>query len=201
MAKLYFRYGTMGSAKTLNLLAVAHSYRTQGKNVLLAKPLLDNRFGEKTVKSRSGLQLEADLLIDSETRFSESLLKELHCVLIDEAQFLGAEFVDHLREIATLFGVPVICYGLRGDFKKNLFEGSRRLLELADQIEEIKSTCFDCNKKAVFNMRLVNGVAVTEGPEIQLGADEAYIPVCDSCYRERVKQASLKLENNGGLQL
>ncbi len=199
MAKLYFRYGTMGSAKTLNLLAVAHSYRTQGKNVLLAKPLLDNRFGEKTVKSRSGLQLEADLLIDSETRFSESLLKELHCVLIDEAQFLGAEFVDHLREIATLFGVPVICYGLRGDFKKNLFEGSRRLLELADQIEEIKSTCFDCNKKAVFNMRLVNGVAVTEGPEIQLGADEAYIPVCDSCYRERVKQALLRPDNSRGL--
>jgi thymidine kinase len=183
------------------LLAVAHSYRTQGKNVLLAKPLLDNRFGEKTVKSRSGLQLEADLLIDSETRFSESMLKELHCVLIDEAQFLSAEFVDHLREIATLFGVPVICYGLRGDFKKNLFEGSRRLLELADQIEEIKSTCFDCNKKAVFNMRLVNGVAVTEGPEIQLGADEAYIPVCDSCYRERVKQALLRPDNSRGLDV
>ena len=186
MAKLYFRYGTMGSAKTLNLLAAAHSYRTQNKNVLLAKPALDVRFGSKVVRSRSGLELEADLLIDRETRFTSTQLKGLHCILIDEAQFLHAEFVDHLREVASFQDIPVICYGLRGDFRTHLFEGSRRLLELADQIEEIKSTCQDCNKKAVFNMRLVGGVATLEGPEIQLGGDESYIPVCHGCYKARL---------------
>lgn len=182
VAKLYFRYGTMGSAKTLNLLAVAHSYQSQGKNILILKPKLDDRFGQNSVRSRSGLQREADLLVEGTTRFSSDQLKGLHCVLVDEAQFLSAEFVDHLHWISTHLEIPVICYGLRTDFQKRAFEGSLRLLELADRIEEIKSTCQDCNKKAVFNMRLVNGAPVTEGPKILLGADESYIPVCSKCY-------------------
>jgi thymidine kinase len=186
MAKLYFRYGTMGSAKTLNLLATAHSYRTQDKKVCLAKPALDTRFGNRVVRSRSGLELEADVLIDQKTRFSYEQLKNLHCILIDEAQFLSADFVDHLREVASFHDVPVICYGLRGDFRTHLFEGSKRLLELADQIEEIKSTCQDCNKKAVFNLRLQNGKPTREGSEIQLGGDETYVPVCHSCYARRL---------------
>jgi len=202
MAKLYFRYGTMGSAKTLNLLAVAHSYRTQGKNVLLLKPALDDRFGVKTVRSRSGLELEADILVTRNTRLSASELSHLHCILVDEAQFLTRDFVDHFAEIATLHEVPIICYGLRGDFRKNLFEGSQRLLELADQIEEVKSTCQESNRKAIFNLRLSKGWATLEGPEIQLGAEDQYVPVCDSCYRHRIDAARAQLSTlNGDLSL
>ncbi len=188
----------MGSAKTLNLLAVAHSYRTQGKNVLLLKPALDDRFGVKTVRSRSGLELEADILVTRNTRLSSADLNNLHCILVDEAQFLTREFVDHLREIATVYGIPIICYGLRGDFRKNLFEGSLRLLELSDQIEEVKSTCHDCNRKAIFNLRLSGGWATLEGPEIQLGADDHYIPVCDACYRDRVAKSRLHAQVQSG---
>ena len=186
----------MGSAKTLNLLAVAHSYQTQGKSVLILKPQLDDRFGERSVRSRSGLEKDADILVNSQTRFTEQSLKGLHCILVDEAQFLTSAFVEHLRFIATHHEIPVICYGLRTDFQTRSFEGSLRLLELADLIEEIKSTCQDCNKKAVFNMRLVNGMAAKAGPKIQLGAEESYIPVCSKCYDQRLQKADQSLESS-----
>lgn len=186
MAKLYFRYGAMGSAKTLNLLAVAHNYRSQLKKVLLLKPLLDNRFGKEQIQSRAGLTCEADHLIGGDFQLTTKMLAGISCVLVDEAQFLDPRFVDHLHIIARDHCIPVICYGLRTDFKRNLFPGSQRLLELADSIEEIKSTCFYCNRKAIFNLRLgSNGRGVTEGPQIELGLEDKYLPACAPCYRDK----------------
>lgn len=188
MAKLYFRYGTMGSAKTLNLLAVAHTYQIQNKKTLILKPELDTRFGQGAVTSRSGLTKDADLLVNPSTRLSESQLDQLSCILVDEAQFLHPEFIDHLRFVASHFHIPVICYGLRTDFRCELFAGSKRLMELADVMEEIKSTCHYCNKKAVFNMKLINGLPSLSGPQVQLGAEESYLPTCPSCYQRNLSE-------------
>jgi thymidine kinase len=182
MAKLYFRYGTVGSAKTHILLAVAHNYRAQGKKVLLMKPELDTRFGKAPIRSRSGLEKDADVLISHEMVIADLCYDHVTCILVDEAQFLSCRHVDEFREISARLNIPVICYGLRTDFRRCLFEGSRRLLEIADSIEEIKSTCHYCNRKAIFNMRHVNGAASLDGPVVQLGAEESYYPVCYSCY-------------------
>lgn len=186
MAKLYFRYGTMGSAKTLNLLAVAHSYQLQEKKVLILKPGLDTRFGADLVKSRAGLEKRADLLVSESTRLSDELIENVMCILVDEAQFLAPVFVEHLRMVSRDRNIPVICYGLRTDFRTELFPGTKRLMELSDAIEEVKSTCNYCNRKAIFNMRLVNGRGVFEGPQVLLGAEETYHPVCATCYHERM---------------
>ena len=189
MAKLYFRYGTMGSAKTLNLLAVAHSYRLQEKKVLILKPQLDTRFAQEAVRSRSGLEKPADLLVTNETRLSGEHLKNLSCILVDEAQFLHPEFIDHLREISRDQNIPVICYGLRTDFRAQLFPGSKRLFELSDSIEEIKNTCHYCNRKSIYNMRMINGKGILEGPQILLGAEETYVSVCAGCYHQHTKNS------------
>ncbi len=186
MAKLYFRHGTMGSAKTLNLLAVAHNYRAQGKRVLVMKPRLDVRFGTKDIASRAGLRAEADLMVDRDTVLDGKPFEDISCVLVDEAQFLSASVVDQLRAITRTHGVPVICYGLRTDFQTRLFEGSQRLLELADSIEEVKVTCQFCNRKAIFNMRFEDGKATLEGAQVKLGAEETYAPVCFVCFDERL---------------
>lgn len=186
MAKLYWRYGTMDSAKTLNLLAVAHNYRKQGKRVALAKPRLDDRFGAKKIASRSGLEGEADHLFDADTRLDLAQFKDLDCLLIDEAQFLSPFVVDQLRALTRELDVPVICYGLRTDFQTRLFEGSRRLFEVADRVEEVKVTCQFCNRKAIFNMRLVGGEPAHEGAQVHLGGDESYVPVCYACYADRL---------------
>lgn len=185
MAKLYFRYGTVGSAKTMNLLAVAHNYRHQNKQVLLLKPSLDDRFGIESITSRSGLTMNADILVSDDTQLDDELLHGVHCILVDEAQFLSTDFIDQLRQISAHNGIPVICYGLRTDFKSRLFPGAKRLLEVADSIEEVKTTCAFCNRKAVFNVKFSNGIATTEGPTIDLGADEKYLPACSVCYSEQ----------------
>ena len=192
MAKLYFRYGTMDSAKSMNLLAVAHNYRKQGKRVLLVKPRLDTRFGSTTIASRCGLAAEADLLIDGSTVLDPADFAGLDCVLVDEAQFLPPAVVVDLRRITIDPGVPVICYGLRTDFRTRLFPGAQRLMELADRIEEVKVTCQYCQSKATCNLRLADGVPVVDGPQIQLGADEQYVPVCWAHYdtATRVARAS-----------
>lgn len=182
MAKLYFRHGTVGSAKTLNLLAVAHNYRQQGKEVLLVKPALDVRFGQEQIKSRAGLEMKADILVREDTRLLELTYEGIECILVDEAQFLSARIIEELRELSIQKGIPVICYGLRTDFRSHLFEGSKRLMELADSIEEIKATCHYCNRKSIMNLKHVDGVACVDGPSIQLGAEEKYYPACYSCY-------------------
>ncbi len=187
MAKLYFRYGTVGSAKTLNLLAVAHNYRQQGKQVLLIKPALDDRFGKGSIKSRAGLEMAADILVTSETDLLLREFEGIDCVLVDEAQFLPGAVIDQLREISLVKRIPVICYGLRTDFRSNLFEASKRLMELADSIEEVKATCFFCTKKSIMNIRHLNGVATLDGPVVQVGAEESYFPVCYGCYVGQLK--------------
>jgi thymidine kinase len=188
VAKLYFRYGTMDSAKTLNLLAVAHNYRKQGKRCLLLKPRVDTRFGASTIASRSGLEAQADLVVDESTQLPPETFAGYHCVLVDEAQFLSPRLVEDLRRATVDPGVPVICYGLRTDFRTQLFPGSQRLMELADRIEEVKVTCQYCNGKAVCNLRLSGGKAALDGPTVQLG-DTEYHPVCWRHYDEAVKAA------------
>lgn len=178
MSKLYFRYGAMGAAKTLNLLAVAHNYRKQGKKVFLIKPLLDDRSGVY-IASRAGLREIADFRPDSGSVIGS--LVGYECVLVDEAQFLTPSQVDDLRAIASA-GTPVICYGLRADFQSQLFPGSQRLLEVADTIEEIKTTCQFCDRKATQNLRLV-----ASKEQVCIGGDEAYAPACWPCYVDKVQ--------------
>ena len=186
MAKLYFRHGTMGSAKTMNLLAVAHNYRSQGKRVMLLKPRLDTRFSGKAIVSRSGLSIDADVLLERGTTLDPKDFEGLACVLVDEAQFLSSAMIEQLRGLTLKPGVPVICYGLRTDFQSHLFEGSKRLLELADSIEEVKVACEFCNRKVILNMRLVDGKPTFSGEQIVLGGDESYAPACYSCFAERL---------------
>lgn len=192
MAKLYFRYGTVGSGKTLRLLAVTHNYRQQGKDVILIKPELDVRFGKDSIKSRAGLEMAADILVKEGDRLEDREYSGISCILVDEAQFLTKDIIDQLRKIAHEMEIPVICYGLRTDFKTNLFEGSKRLMEVADSIEEMKSTCYFCNKKSILNLKHVNGKAVFDGPSIQLGTEELYYPACFSCYSKQKAGKSLK---------
>ena len=191
MAKLYFRYGTVGSAKTLNLLAVAHNDRQQGKKIILMKPDLDTRFGKERIKSRAGLETQADLLIVNEGSLLGIDYTGVSCVLVDEAQFLGAKVIEELRRVTLDWDLPIICYGLRTDFKSHLFEGSMRLMELADSIEEVKATCHYCNRKSIVNLKYVNGVATNEGPSVELGAEEKYLPACYRCYRKEIDKGLL----------
>jgi thymidine kinase len=194
VAKLYFRYGTMDSAKSMNLLAVAHNYRKQGKRVLLMKPRLDTRFGETKISSRCGLEADADVMIERDTALDPRDYAGLDCILVDEAQFLAPSIIEDLRRITVEPGVPVICYGLRTDFRTKLFPGAQRLMELADRIEEVKVTCQYCAKKAICNLRFVNGTPTTVGPQIQLGApnDDNYAPVCWAHYDEATKNVSVE---------
>lgn len=183
MAKLYFRYGTMNSAKSLNLIAVAHSYKSQGKNVLVMKPALDKRFHHTEITSRAGLSIKCDMLIETADNLSSiDTNNKPDCVIIDESQFLDEDMVDRLRILATIYDIPVICYGLKTDFRTRLFAGSKRLIEVADKIEEIKTVCNRCNNKALFNIRIHNGQMVIEGSQIVLGAEDLYESICPWCY-------------------
>ena len=200
LAKLYFRYGAMGSAKTLNLLAVRHNYEAQGKKVLLLKPSVDTRFGNETVRSRAGLEHKADLLLGPGAKLDPETFEGLSCILVDECQFLSSDAIDELREITRSQGIPVIAYGLRTDFQAQLFEGSKRLMELADSIEEIKTTCRFCESKAVFNLRHnALGEAILGGPTILLGADTCYSPTCYPCYRSKLDEAARREQEGQSL--
>jgi thymidine kinase len=199
VAKLYFRYGTMDSAKSMNLLAVAHNYRKQGKKVLLMKPRLDTRFGATKISSRCGLEAEADLMVEEDATLDPRDFAGLDCVLVDEAQFLAPSIIEDLRRITVNPGVPVICYGLRTDFQTKLFPGAQRLMELADAMEEVKVTCQYCAKKAICNLRFVNGQPTIDGPQVQLGADESYAPVCWGHYDEATRHLAIPAEQSGAV--
>lgn len=196
MAKLYFRYGTVSSAKTLNLLAVAHNYKQQGKRVLLCKPELDTRFGQDVIQTRAGLKATADLIVPQHGPVELPNLFDVFCVLVDEAQFLPVSFIDQLRQLAaSAVGVPVICYGLRTDFRRQLFPASARLLELADSIEEIKTICARCGRhKAVFNLKQSNGRATLTGPSVELGCEDKYLPVCNCCYNIAIGESNARVQ-------
>ena len=178
MAKLYFRYGTMDSAKSMNLLAVAHNYRKQGKRVVLMKPRLDNRFGVTKISSRCGLEAEADLMVDLETTLDPRDFRGLDCVLVDEAQFLAPSVIEELRRITIDPGVPVICYGLRTDYRGKGFPGALELLSIADALEELKTIC-RCGRKASMVIRHDGkGERLYEGAQVQVGGNETYESVC-----------------------
>lgn len=188
MAKLYFRHGPMDSAKTLNLLAVAHNYRSQGKRVAIMKPQIDRRSGAR-VESRSGLSAEADYVITGASSgiidFITPICDELVCILVDEVQFLSPSDIDILRWIVDDLNIPVICYGLRSDFLKRSFAGSRRLFEVADTIEEIRTICSEptCGSKAVFNARIGEDGKIDRSldlPQVQIGFH--FKPLCSRCY-------------------
>jgi thymidine kinase len=186
MPKLYFRYGTMNSSKTANLLMVAHNYKTQGKKALIFKPEIDDRFGKNVIKSRTGLSDEVDVIISEDTKLDNILLEDnVVCILVDEANFLLPKHVDQLRNFTKY--VPVICYGLRTDYKSNFFPGSQRLMEIADTIEEIKTICVTCHKKSIINAKfsLVEGkkyIIKTGSDKPDLGAEEKYQSMCWECW-------------------
>jgi len=185
VGKLRFRYGTVGSGKTLQLLAVAHSYARQDKKVLIIKPAMDTRFGAGVVKSRAGLDRKADILVEDNTVLDVDDFIFADCVLVDEAQFCSPSIIDQLRKIATWRDCEIMCFGLRTDFMCRVFPGSQRLFEVSDSLEELKTCCYFCKQKAIFNLRLENGEPTIEGPTVVLGLDDRYVPVCASCYAQK----------------
>ncbi len=173
MAKLYFRYGGMGSSKTPNAIIVQYNYMERGQKALMLKPRLDTRDGERIVGSRSGLKADCSFIEE----LDEINVKDYDCIIVDEAQFLKKEQVEKLVKIVDEMNVPVICYGLRADFQGNLFEGSTWLMAWADTIEEIKTVCW-CGRKATCNARISNGRVVKMGEQIMLGGNESYVALC-----------------------
>mmetsp|Transcript_33811 Transcript_33811/g.66514 ORF Transcript_33811/g.66514 Transcript_33811/m.66514 type:complete len:259 (+) Transcript_33811:31-807(+) len=196
MTKLYFRYGAVGSAKTLNLLAVAHNYEQQGKKCLLVKPEMDVRFGKAFIKSRAGLSAESHYLLKEDSNLNFDDFKGVDCVLVDEAQFLSERIIDQFRRIVDTLKVPIICYGLRTDFRSNLFAGAKRLMELADSIEEVKTTCAFCNKKGTLNLKLLDGKPTLWGPQVCLGMEETYVPSCSNHYFTKTQSLSTDPESS-----
>ena len=168
MAKLYFRYGAMGSSKTANAIMVRHNYLERGQRVLMLKPRLDSRDGQTLIASRSGLSCECQFVEDLDGLD----VRQYDCVIVDEAQFLTKAQVERLVRVVDEDNVPVIAYGLRCDFRNDLFEGSQWLLAWADTIEEVKTICW-CGKKATCNARVVNGQVAKEGEQIFLGGSES----------------------------
>ena len=189
MAKLYFKYGAMGSSKTANALITKFNYEERGMKVWLIKPSIDDRDGKNTVRSRIGLQAQADSIckeIDIYEEFKKQ--RDCHVIIADECQFFTAKQIDQLRQIVNDLNIPVLCFGLRTDFLTNLFEGSRRLFEVADSITEIKTIC-SCGNKAIVNARINEyGKVVTEGGQILIGGNDSYVAMCHSCWINTIKE-------------
>ncbi|MGD8190370.1 thymidine kinase [Brevibacillus ginsengisoli] len=184
MAQLYFRYGAMNASKSIQLLTVAHNYEQSGKKVMVLTPAIDDRYGVGKVASRVGVSREA-YPIQTHTdifRLVEEQECKPDCVLIDEGQFLSAHHVIQITKIVDLLQIPVIVYGLLKNFKNELFEGSEKLLCEADKIEEIKTVCVYCNKKATHILKFKDGVPVYAGETIQIGGEETYSSVCRRHY-------------------
>ena len=173
MAKLYFRYGAMGSSKTANAIMVKYNYEERGQEVLIVKPAMENRDGERTVRSRCGLSAECVFMEE----LPQMDLSAYACLIIDEAQFLTKEQVSFLVHVVDELNIPVIAYGLRTDFQNHFFEGSLWLMAWADTIEEVKTICW-CGKKAICNARIFDGKVVKEGDQILLGGNSQYISLC-----------------------
>ena len=196
MAKLYFRYGAMGSSKTANALMVHYNYIERGLKALLLKPHLENRDGESIIKSRIGLEHECrfveDFMDDIGTDYERA--REYDAIVVDEAQFLCEEQVDWFSEIVDFAGIPVICYGLRTDFQSRVFPGSKRLLEIADKIEEVKTVCW-CGRKATNNARISDGRIVRDGDQVVMGGNESYTALC----RRHFKLGMLSAEDKGDI--
>ena len=190
MAKLYFKYGAMGSSKTAQALITKYNYEENDMKVWLLKPSADTRDGVNVLRSRVGLEAEVEIAtpnVNIFERFREGYAGNCNAVIVDECQFLTTEQIDQLRRVVDEYNVPVMCFGLRTDFQTKLFPGSRRLMELADAIEEIKTMC-DCGSKATVNARINDGYIVTEGAQVVLGGNDCYIAMCHRCYIRGIRE-------------
>ncbi len=189
MAKLYFKYGAMGSSKTAQALITKFNYEERGMKVWLIKPATDTRDGDTVIKSRIGLAHTCTAISKSEEiyeMFSESF-GDVDVIIADECQFFTPEQIDSFRRIVDECNIPVLCFGLRTDFLTHTFPGSARLFEVADSIAEIKTIC-DCGSKAIVNARIDgNGHIVTKGRQVFLGGNDRYVAMCHKCWRERIK--------------
>ena len=191
MAKLYFKYGAMGSSKTAQALITKYNYEENDMSVWLIKPSADTRDGLQTLRSRIGLEAQVEVITperDVYQLFIDTRLNACHAIIVDECQFMTEAQIDQLRAIVNDFNVPVMCFGLRTDFQTRLFPGSRRLMEVADTIQEIKTMC-DCGAKATVNARIAgNGQIITEGAQVVLGGNDSYIAMCHRCYIRGIRE-------------
>ena len=187
MAQLYYRYSTMNAGKSIELIKVAYNYEERGKNVLTLVPSIDNRYGTGVITSRIGIQREATIVSEDtnilELFIAENMKKKIDCVLVDECQFLSKHHVQELVEIVDSFDVPVLAYGLKNDFKNELFEGSYYMLVYADKIEEIKTICW-CGRKATMVARVVDGKFVKQGEQVLVGGNDMYVSLCRKHYND-----------------
>ena len=187
MAQLYYRYSTMNAGKSIELIKVAYNYEERGQRVMTLLPAIDDRYGVGVITSRIGIQREAMLVKDDtnilELYLAEKEKGEIDCVLIDECQFLRKHHVEELIEIVDTFNVPVMAYGLKNDFRNQLFEGSYYMLIYADKIEEIKTICW-CGRKATMVARVVDGKIVKQGEQIVIGGNDMYVSLCRKHYND-----------------
>ena len=201
MAKLYFKYGAMGSSKTAQALITKYNYEENDMSVWLIKPSADIRDGAGILRSRIGLQANVEIMTpetDVYKLFSVTRKGKCDVVIVDECQFMTPAQIQQLRAIVDDYNVPVICFGLRTDFQTKLFPGSMRLMELADKIQEIKTIC-DCGAKATVNARIDgNGHIVTQGAQVVLGGNDSYIAMCHRCYIQGIREHKvIKLHGQG----
>ena len=187
MAKLYFKYGAMGSSKTANALITKFNYEERGMKVWLIKPAIDTRDGAGVIRSRIGLEAEAQIIgTDTDIRREFDACGNCHVIIADECQFFTEAQIDQLRGIVDQLDIPVLCFGLRTDFMTHLFTGSRRLFEVADSVTEIKTIC-TCGKKAIVNARIdEKGNVVTSGGQILLGGNDSYVAMCHNCWKQAI---------------
>ena len=188
-AKLWFFYGAMGSSKTADALMKRYNYLERGMKPILLKPKIENRDGEKIVRSRIGLEAECEFVEDFLDYVEKGMFPKYDAIIVDEAQFLTKEQIDALSDIVDEYDIPVLCYGLRTDFQSNSFEGSKRLLEIADELIETSTVCW-CGRKARFNARVCDGHIVRDGAQVQMGGNESYVALC----RKHFKQGKIERE-------
>lgn len=191
MAKLYFKYGAMGSSKSAQALITQFNYEELGMSVWLIKPSIDTRDGADIIRSRIGLQRSAQVITPEQNIVEQYTQAGKHDVIIaDEAQFFTPEQIDQLRTLVDEENIPVLCFGLRTDFLTHFFPGARRLMELADSLTEIKTVCA-CGRKATVNARIdERGCVITEGAQVFLGGNDSYIAMCHKCWKDKIKQQS-----------
>lgn len=205
-AHLRFCYGSMSSGKTLKLISTAYNLEENGIQIMVLKPSLDTRDGEGMIRTRAGLERKC-VMIDKDVDLYKAIkayrnvlaaqFEALKWVLIDESQFLTEEQVDQLSDVVDYLGINVMCFGLRTDFQSKLFEGSKRLFEIADDLEEIKSSCSCGEKKTSINARFdENGEIITLGNQVEIGGNERYKAICRLCWKEKLNEKKNKIENN-----
>lgn len=199
MAKLYFKYGAMGSSKSAQALITKFNYEEQGMKVWLIKPSVDDRDGADFVKSRIGLCQKAQVItpVDNLCELYQAKAEPIDVIISDECQFFTPEQIDQLRELVDEKDIPVLCFGLRTDFRTHFFPGSRRLMEIADSITEIKTICA-CGKKATVNARFdADGRITTKGEQVFLGGNDSYVAMCYKCWKQKIAEQNAALTEEG----